>query len=78
MPIHLGGLIHAGLFNIDAFESVTCDIAIHPVSYLFILTTTALDSISTETKYTANILGAGAMRTASRSTLPVARPASTS
>jgi iron(III) transport system permease protein len=64
-----------GIFNIFSFPGLVFIIAIYSYPYLFVFTSTALDSVSSEMEDAANILGAGRWRTISRVTLPLVAPA---
>jgi iron(III) transport system permease protein len=64
-----------GLFNIFTFPGLVFIIAIYSYPYVFVFTTAALDTVSSEMEDAANILGAGRWRTTTRITLPLVMPA---
>jgi iron(III) transport system permease protein len=64
-----------GPFNIYSFPGLIFIISIYSFPYLFIFTSSALDVVSSELEDAANILGAGAVRTIFRVTLPIVLPA---
>jgi iron(III) transport system permease protein len=64
-----------GLFNIYSFPGLVFIIAIYSYPYIFVFTSTALDTASSEMEDAANILGAGLWRTTWRVTLPLVLPA---
>ncbi len=63
------------LFNIFSFPGLVFIIAIYSYPYLFVFTSTALDTVSSEMEDAANIHGAGIWRTTFRITLPLVLPA---
>jgi iron(III) transport system permease protein len=65
----------SGIFNIFSFPGLVFVIAIYSYPYLFLFTTAALDTVSSEMEDAANILGAGRWRTTLRVTLPLVLPA---
>ena len=64
-----------GLFNIYSFPGLVFIIAIYSYPYIFVFTSAALDTVSSEMEDAANILGAGMWRTTWRVTLPLVLPA---
>ncbi len=66
---------HTGLFNIFSFPGLVFIIAIYGYPYIFVFTSTALDTVSSEMEDAANIHGAGIWRTTIRITLPLVMPA---
>lgn len=64
-----------GPFNIYSFPGLIFIVAIYSFPYLFIFTSSALEIVSSELEDAANILGAGALRTIFRVTLPIVLPA---
>lgn len=64
-----------GIFNIFSFPGLVFIIAIYSYPYLFLFTSAALDTVSSEMEDAANILGAGRWRTTLRVTLPLVLPA---
>jgi iron(III) transport system permease protein len=65
----------AGLLNIFSFPGLVFIIAIYSYPYIFVFTSAALDTVSSEMEDAANILGAGIWRTTWRVTLPLVLPA---
>jgi iron(III) transport system permease protein len=65
----------SGPFDIYSFPGLIFIVAIYSFPYLFIFTNSALDVVSSELEDAANILGAGALLTIFRITLPVVLPA---
>jgi iron(III) transport system permease protein len=65
----------AGLFDIYSFAGLSFVIALYTFPFLFIFVQGALDVVSSEMEDAANILGAGAVRTAFKVTLPMVLPA---
>jgi iron(III) transport system permease protein len=64
-----------GFSNIYSFGGLVFVTALYSFPYIFVFTTDALDLVSTEMEEAANILGAGALRTIFRVTLPLVTPA---
>lgn len=64
-----------GLFNIFSFPGLVFIIAIYSYPYIFVFTSAALDTVSSEMEDAANIHGAGLWRTTFRITLPLVLPA---
>jgi iron(III) transport system permease protein len=64
-----------GIFNIFSFPGLVFIIAIYSYPYIFVFTTAALETMSSEMEEAANILGAGLWRTILFVTLPLALPA---
>ncbi|MBI3434542.1 MAG: iron ABC transporter permease [Proteobacteria bacterium] len=64
-----------GIFNIFSFPGLVFIIAIYSYPYIFVFTTAALKTMSSEMEEAANILGAGVWRTTLFITLPLALPA---
>jgi iron(III) transport system permease protein len=65
----------SGLFNIFSFPGLVFIIAIYSYPYIFVFTSAALDTVSSEMEDAANIHGAGTWRTTFRITLPLVLPA---
>jgi len=65
----------SGILNIYSFPGLVFVIAIYEFPYLFVFTNEGLDLVSSEMEDAANILGAGALRTTFRITLPLVGPA---
>jgi iron(III) transport system permease protein len=65
----------SGPFNIYSMPGLVLVIACYSFPYVFVLTKSALDLISSEMEDAANILGAGTWRTTFRITLPLVLPA---
>jgi iron(III) transport system permease protein len=65
----------AGLVNIFTFPGLILAIAAYSYPYLFIFTTAALETVSSEMEDAAHILGAGGWRTTIKVTLPLVWPA---
>ena len=65
----------AGPFNIYSMPGLVLVVACYSFPYVFVLTKSALDLISSEMEDAANILGAGNLRTTFLITLPLALPA---
>jgi iron(III) transport system permease protein len=65
----------SALFNIFSFPGLVFIIAIYSYPYLFVFTSAALDTVSSEMEDAANVLGAGIWRTTFRITLPLVLPA---
>ena len=65
----------SGILNIYSFPGLVFVIAIYEFPYLFVFTNEGLDLVSSEMEDAANILGAGALRTTFRITLPLVAPA---
>lgn len=63
------------LFNIFSFPGLVFIIAIYSYPYLFVFTSTALDTVSSEMEDAASIHGAGIWRVTFRITLPLVLPA---
>jgi iron(III) transport system permease protein len=66
---------NSGIFNIFSFPGLVFIIAIYSYPYLFVFTSAALDTVSSEMEDAANILGAARWRTITRVTLPLVMPA---
>ena len=64
-----------GLLNVYSFPGLVFIIAIYSYPYIFVFTSAALDTVSSEMEDAANILGAGLWRTTWRVTLPLVLPA---
>ncbi len=64
-----------GILNIYSFPGLVFVIAIYEFPYIFVFTNEGLDLVSSEMEDAANILGAGALRTTFRITLPLVAPA---
>jgi iron(III) transport system permease protein len=64
-----------GPFNIYSLPGVVVVIASYSFPYVFVFTKSALDLVSSEMEDAANILGAGALRTSLKVTLPLVLPA---
>jgi iron(III) transport system permease protein len=67
--------IEPGPFNIFSFPGLVFIIAIYSYPYLFVFTSAALDTVSSEMEDAANVLGAGVWRTTLWVTLPLVLPA---
>jgi iron(III) transport system permease protein len=67
----------AGPLDIYSFPGLVFIIAIYSFPYTFIFTSAALETVSSEMEDAANILGAGALTTLRRVTLPLILPALT-
>jgi iron(III) transport system permease protein len=65
----------AGPFNIYSMPGLVLVVACYSFPYVFVLTKSALDLISSEMEDAANILGAGNLRTTLLITLPLVLPA---
>ena len=65
----------SGPFNIYSMPGLVLVVACYSFPYVFVLTKSALDLISSEMEDAANILGAGNMRTTFSITLPLVLPA---
>ena len=65
----------AGPFNIYSMPGLVLVVACYSFPYVFVLTKSALDLISSEMEDAANILGAGNLRTTFSITLPLVLPA---
>jgi iron(III) transport system permease protein len=65
----------SGILNIYSFPGLVFVIAIYEFPYIFVFTSEGLDLVSSEMEDAANILGAGALRTTFRITLPLVAPA---
>jgi iron(III) transport system permease protein len=65
----------SGLFNIFSFPGLVFIIAIYSYPYIFVFTSAALDTVSSEMEDAANIHGAGTWRTTFQITLPLVLPA---
>ena len=65
----------AGPFNIYSMPGLVLVVACYSFPYVFVLTKSALDLISSEMEDAANILGAGTLRTTFSITLPLVLPA---
>ena len=65
----------AGPFNIYSMPGLVLVVACYSFPYVFVLTKSALDLISSEMEDAANILGAGNLRTTFWITLPLVLPA---
>src|SRR5689334_19948942 len=65
----------AGLVNIFTFPGLILAIAAYSYPYIFIFTTAALETVSSEMEDAAHILGAGGWRTTLKVTLPLVWPA---
>jgi iron(III) transport system permease protein len=65
----------AGPFNIYSMPGLVLVVACYSFPYVFVLTKSALDLISSEMEDAANILGAGNLRTTFLITLPLVLPA---
>src|SRR4051812_26731250 len=65
----------AGPFNIYSMPGLVLVVACYSFPYVFVLTKSALDLISSEMEDAANILGAGTWRTTVMVTLPLVLPA---
>lgn len=65
----------SGVLNIYTFPGLVFVIAIYEFPYLFVFASEGLDLVSSEMEDAANILGAGALRTTFRITLPLVAPA---
>ena len=65
----------SGPFNIYSMPGLVLVVACYSFPYVFVLTKSALDLISSEMEDAANILGAGNLRTTLSITLPLALPA---
>jgi iron(III) transport system permease protein len=64
-----------GILNIYSFPGLVFVIAIYEFPYIFVFVNEGLDLVSSEMEDAANILGAGALRTTFRITLPLVAPA---
>lgn len=64
-----------GILNIYSFAGLALVIAIYEFPYIFVFTSDGLELVSSEMEDAANILGAGALRTTFRITLPLVTPA---
>lgn len=64
-----------GIVNVYSFPGLVFIVAIYSFPYLFIFTSSALESVSSELEDAANILGAGTLKTIFRITLPMVLPA---
>jgi iron(III) transport system permease protein len=64
-----------GPFNVYSMAGLIVVVAVTSFPYVFVFTSSALDLVSSEMEDAANILGAGALRTTLRVTLPLALPA---
>jgi iron(III) transport system permease protein len=67
--------VEKGPFNIYSLAGLSFVIALHIYPYVFLLTASALELVSSEMEDAANILGAGVWRTMMAVTLPLALPA---
>lgn len=65
----------AGPFNVYSMPGLVLVIACYSFPYVFVLTKSALDLVSSEMEDAANILGAGNLRTTLLITLPLVLPA---
>ena len=65
----------SGLFNVYSFGGLVFVTALYAFPYIFVFTADALDRVSSEMEEAANILGASALRTTFRITLPLVLPA---
>lgn len=65
----------AGPFNIYSMPGLVLVVACYSFPYVFVLTKSALDLVSSEMEDAANILGAGNLRTTFSITLPLVLPA---
>ena len=65
----------SGPFNIYSMPGLVLVVACYSFPYVFVLTKSALDLISSEMEDAANILGAGTWRTTTMVTLPLVLPA---
>jgi iron(III) transport system permease protein len=65
----------SGLLNIYSMPGLVLVVACYSFPYVFVLTKSALDLISSEMEDAANILGAGNLRTTLTITLPLVMPA---
>lgn len=65
----------AGFFNIFSLWGLILIMGLHLFFFIFVLTSSALELVSSEMEDAANILGAGAMKTAFKVTLPLVYPA---
>ena len=70
----LSGAGH-GIVNIFTFPGLVLAIAVYSFPYIFIFTSAALDSVSSEMEDAAHILGSGGLRTTLKVTLPLVWPA---
>jgi iron(III) transport system permease protein len=66
---------HSGPFNIYSMPGLVLVVACYSFPYVFVLTKSALDLISSEMEDAANILGASNLRTTLTITLPLVLPA---
>src|SRR5258705_10781101 len=64
-----------GFSNIYSFGGLVFVTALYSFPYIFVFASDALDLVSTEMEEAANILGAGALRTIFKVTLPLVTPA---
>jgi iron(III) transport system permease protein len=64
-----------GFSNIYSFGGLVFVTALYSFPYIFVFASDALDLVSTEMEEAANILGAGALRTIFKITLPLVTPA---
>lgn len=67
--------LEEGVFNIFSFPGLVFIIAVYSYPYLFVFTSAALDTVSSEMEDAANILGARKWQTVRRITLPLVLPA---
>ena len=65
----------SGFCNIYSFGGLVLVTALYSFPYIFVFATDALDLVSSEMEEAANILGAGALRTIFKVTLPLVTPA---
>lgn len=64
-----------GIVNIYSFTGLILSIAAYSYPYIFVFTSAALESVSSEMEDAAHILGAGGARTTLKVTLPLVWPA---
>jgi iron(III) transport system permease protein len=74
VAVALTGATH-GPFNIYSMPGLVLVVACYSFPYVFVLTRSALDLVSSEMEDAANILGAGNLRTTLLITLPLVLPA---
>ncbi len=65
----------SGFMSVYSFGGMVLVTALYAFPYIFVFTAAALDLVSSEMEEAANILGAGALRTIFRITLPLVLPA---
>ncbi len=65
----------SGIFNIYSMPGLILVVSCYSFPYVFVLTKSALDLVSSEMEDAANILGAGTVKTTLRITFPLVAPA---